>query len=78
MALSRDGHQYELVNGEVIDRVNSGMEQGYIACILAAALITVVRPNKLGAICDSSTAFTLKNGNKRAPDVSFVAKNRKG
>ena len=52
------------------------MEHGYIACILVAALITIVKPNKLGAICDSSTAFTLKNGNKRAPDVSFVAKNR--
>ncbi|MCT7983882.1 Uma2 family endonuclease [Laspinema sp. A4] len=76
IALSRDGNQYELVNGKVIDMGNSGMEHGYIACILVAALITVVKPNKLGAICDSSTAFTLKNGNKRAPDISFVSKNR--
>lgn len=76
MALSKDGHRYEVVNGELIDMGNSGMEHGYVACILVAALTTVVRQNKLGAVCDSSTAFTLKNGNKRSPDVSFVAKER--
>lgn len=26
MALPEDGHRYELVNGEVIDKGNSGME----------------------------------------------------
>ena len=29
MALPKDGHRYELVNGG-----NSGMEHGYVACIL--------------------------------------------
>ncbi|QYO62101.1 Uma2 family endonuclease [Leptolyngbya sp. 7M] len=76
MALSKDGHRYEVVNGELVDMGNSGMEHGYVACILVAALTAVVQQNKLGAVCDSSTAFTLKNGNKRSPDVSFVAKER--
>jgi Uma2 family endonuclease len=76
MALSKDGHRYEVVNGELIDMGNSGMEHGYVACILVAALTTVVQQNKLGAVCDSSTAFTLKNDNKRSPDGSFVAKER--
>lgn len=76
MALSKDGHRYELVNGELVDMGNSGMEHGYIACILVALLATFVQQNKLGAVCDSSTAFTLKNGNKRSPDVSFVSKER--
>lgn len=76
MALPKDGHDYELVNGELVDMGNSGMEHGYVACLLVARLTTVVRQSRLGAVCDSSTAFTLKNGNKQSPDVSFVAKDR--
>jgi Uma2 family endonuclease len=43
---------------------------------LAGTLAIYVRRDRLGVVCDSSTAFTLKNGNKRSPDVSFVAKER--
>ncbi|MEO0409545.1 MAG: Uma2 family endonuclease [Cyanobacteria bacterium P01_A01_bin.135] len=75
-ALSRDGHRYELVNGEPVDMGNSGMAHGYIACLLVALLTTFVKQNRLGAVCDSSTAFTLANGNKRSPDVSFVSRDR--
>jgi Uma2 family endonuclease len=76
MALPKDGHRYELVNETLVDMGNSGMEHGYVACILVAVLTTFVQQNKLGAVCDSSTAFTLKTGNKRSPDVSFVARER--
>ncbi|NJM77433.1 MAG: Uma2 family endonuclease [Acaryochloridaceae cyanobacterium RU_4_10] len=76
MALPRDGHRYELVNGELIDMGNSGAKHGYVAIILSAALCKCVSSQKLGALMDSSTAFKMKNGNKRSPDVSFVAKER--
>jgi Uma2 family endonuclease len=76
MALSRDGHRYELVNGEVLDLGNSGMEHGGIGSLLGGLLAIYVKQHKLGIVCDSSTAFTLKTGNKRSPDVSFVAKDR--
>lgn len=76
MALPRDGNRYELVNGELVDMGNSGMEHGYTACLLVAFLTTLVQCQKLGAVCDSSTAFTLKSGNRRSPDVSFVARER--
>lgn len=76
MALPKDGHRYELVNEELVDMGNSGMEHGYLACILVAVLTMFVQQNKLGAVCDSSTAFTLKTGNKRSPDVSFIARER--
>jgi Uma2 family endonuclease len=76
MALSADGHRYELVNGELVDMGNSGMEHGGIGSLLGGFLAIYVREHKLGIVCDSSTAFTLKNGNKRSPDVSFVAKER--
>lgn len=34
MALPRDGHRYELVNGELIDMGNSGAKHGYVAIFL--------------------------------------------
>jgi Uma2 family endonuclease len=76
MALNRDGHRYEIVNGELIDMGNSGAKHGYVAVILSAALFNCVSTPKLGAIFDSSTAFKMKSGNKRSPDVSFMAKER--
>jgi Uma2 family endonuclease len=76
MALPQDGHRYELVQGELVDMGNSGMEHGWIASILNGLLFDFVRTHKLGVICDSSTAFAMKSGNKRSPDVSFIAKAR--
>ncbi|HSF76928.1 MAG TPA: Uma2 family endonuclease [Microcoleus sp.] len=76
MALNRDGHRYEIVNGELIDMGNSGAKHSYVAVILSAALFNCVSTRKLGAIFDSSTAFKMKSGNKRSPDVSFMAKER--
>ncbi|MBE9040146.1 Uma2 family endonuclease [Oscillatoriales cyanobacterium LEGE 11467] len=76
MALSRDGNRYELVNGELIEMGNSGAKHGYVAIILSAALFNCVSTQKLGVLMDSSTAFKMKNGNRRAPDISFVSKER--
>ncbi|MBW4575826.1 MAG: Uma2 family endonuclease [Aphanothece sp. CMT-3BRIN-NPC111] len=75
MALPDDGNKYELVNGELVVG-NSGAKHGYITVILSAALFNVVRPQRLGVILDSSTAFNMKTGNKRSPDISFVSKDR--
>lgn len=71
-----EGGRYELVNGEVIDVGNSGMEHGNIGAYLSGLIELFVRPRKLGVTCDSSTAFAMKTGNKRSPDVSFIAKER--
>ncbi|WP_278003101.1 Uma2 family endonuclease [Roseofilum reptotaenium] len=76
MALPKDGHCYEIVNGELIDMGNSGALHGNIAIILSSALFAVVNTQKLGALFDSSTAFKMKNGNRRSPDISFFAKER--
>jgi Uma2 family endonuclease len=76
MALNRDGHRYEIVNGELIDMGNSGAKHGYVCSILMILLGGYVRLHKLGAMFDSSTAFKMKSGNKRSPDISFIAKER--
>lgn len=76
VALSKDGQRYEIVNGELIDVGNSGALHGYVCSLLIAALTSYSASSKLGVVLDSSTAFTMKNGNRRSPDVSFFAKER--
>lgn len=71
MALPED-ERYELVNGELVNIGNSGMEHGNIASNLIFFLGGTVRSQKLGVICDSSTAFTMKTGNKRSPDRNAI------
>ncbi len=76
MALPNDGHRYEIVNGALIDMGSAGALHGYVCSLLLAALASYVVPKKLGVILDSSTAFKMKNGNWRSPDISFFAKER--
>lgn len=76
MALPDDGHRYEIVNGELVDMGNSGALHGYVCSLLLAALMNYILPKKLGVILDSSTAFKMKNDNKRSPDIAFFAKER--
>ncbi|XFA74377.1 Uma2 family endonuclease [Thermosynechococcaceae cyanobacterium Okahandja] len=76
MALPKDGHRYEIVNGELVDMGNSGALHGYVCSLLLAALASHVLAQQLGIILDSSTAFKMRNGNKRSPNISFFAKER--
>ena len=76
MALSGENDRYELIDGELVNMGNSGMEHGYLGSNLTIFLGGYILTHKLGVICDSSTAFTMKTGNKRSPDLSFVAKDR--
>jgi Uma2 family endonuclease len=76
MALNRDGHRYEIVNRELIDMGNSGAKHSYVCSVLMIFLGGYVHIQKIGAMFDSSTAFKMKSGNKRSPDISFMAKER--
>ncbi|MGA1134106.1 MAG: Uma2 family endonuclease, partial [Prochlorotrichaceae cyanobacterium] len=48
MALNRDEHHYELVNREVVDVGNSGMEHSHLACLLVIQLGAYIQTHKLG------------------------------
>jgi Uma2 family endonuclease len=76
IALPDDGHHYEVVNGESIDMGNSVELHGYVCSTLMILLGGYIRIHKLGAMFDTSTAFKMKNGNKRSPDISFFDKER--
>ncbi len=72
LALPDDGHRYELVNGELVTMGNTGARHGYLSGKLMVLLGSVVYAQKLGILFDSGTAFTMKFGNKRSPDLSFM------
>jgi Uma2 family endonuclease len=76
MALPDDGHRYEIVNGELVDKGNLGALHGYVCSLLLMELAGYILSKKLGVILNSSTAFKMKNGNKRSPDISFLIKER--
>ena len=44
MALSGDGHHYEIVAGKLVDMGNSGAKHGYICSLLLAALVSYILP----------------------------------
>ncbi len=76
MALPKDGHRYEVVDGKLVDMGSAGALHGNLAVTLSSALFAVVKAKKLGALFDSSTAFRMKSGNLRSPDISFFARER--
>jgi Uma2 family endonuclease len=75
-ALPDDGYIHELVDGELVISPKNNYTHGDICPELLTALRTFARDKKLGAVWDSSIGFWMRNRNCRAPDISFVAKER--
>ena len=75
-ALPEDGFIHEIVDGELVMSPKNDFFHGDICTRLSAALLTFVRSGRLGAVLDSSTGFWMNNRNCRAPDISFIRKER--
>jgi len=75
-ALPDDGYLHELVDGELVMSPKNDPYHGDICAELLTALRTYATAQRLGAVWDSSTGFWMKNRNCRAPDISFVARQR--
>jgi Uma2 family endonuclease len=74
--LPEDGFLHEVVNGELTMSPKNDFYHGRICMRLSAALHAYAVEHRLGAVLDSSTGFWMNNRNCRAPDVSFIAKQR--
>jgi len=73
--LPKDGHKYELLDGDLI--VSPVHENHGSVCIEITILIGLfVRRHKLGKVYDSSTGFRLTRDLLLSPDVSFVSEAR--
>jgi Uma2 family endonuclease len=75
-SLPDDGYIHEVVNSELVMSPKNDFFHGDICSELLTVLRTFVREKRLGAVLDSSTGFWMKNRNCRAPDISFVSRER--
>jgi Uma2 family endonuclease len=75
-ALPEDGYLHEVVDGEMVMSPKNDSYHGDICAELLTALRTHAKKHKLGAVWDSSTGFWMHSRNCRAPDISFVTKER--
>jgi Uma2 family endonuclease len=75
MALPKNGHKHELINGEIIMSPT-----GYRHEDIAAAVLVAMRQHacqhKLGSVCGSSLGCWMASGNLLSPDVSFIHRTR--
>lgn len=75
-SLPENGYIHEIVDGELVMSPKNDPFHGDICTQLTAALLTFARKGRLGAVWDSSTGFWMKNRNCRAPDISFLSRQR--
>lgn len=74
-ALPKDGHKYELLDGELaVSPVHAN--HGLICIRLSILLGTFVQRRNLGEVYDSSTGFRLSEKLLLSPDVAFVSRAR--
>lgn len=76
--LPGDDYKYELVEGELIRMAPTGGEHGVLTINLGYLLYSHVKAQDLGIVCGAETGFVLRRtpDTVRAPDVSFVTKER--
>jgi Uma2 family endonuclease len=75
-ALPEHGSIHEIVDGEVVMSPTNNIQHEQICQRLNFALESFNRVHRLGMVFGSSLGFWMKNRNCRAPDVSFVSKER--
>jgi len=73
--LPKDGHKYELLEGDLIMSPVYA-NHGRTCMRLGAILLHFAESRKLGEVYDSSTGFRLTDDLLLSPDISFVSKAR--
>lgn len=73
-----DAHRYELVEGRLLVREPAGYTHGSVAAKVIARLVQHVDEQSLGVVLATDTGYILRRGpdTVRAPDVSFVSRER--
>jgi len=76
--LPDDGHNYELVRGELIEVSPSGFHSAEIGSTIGAFLFNFVRQHRLGAVTNGEGGYILARGpdTVRAPDAAFIRADR--
>ena len=74
--LSDDGNRYEVVDGELVVSPGAGLRHEQIVAELVMRLRAYAKERRLGAVLTSNLLYVLPSGNRRGPDVSFIAADR--
>lgn len=75
MSLPKNGHKYELLDGDLL-MSPVGFAHTVICGRLLTMLTVFVERRKLGVVCDSSAGYRLSPKLLLSPDVSFVSNER--
>ncbi|MGH7971247.1 MAG: Uma2 family endonuclease [Limisphaerales bacterium] len=75
-SLPDDGFIHEVVDGELVMSPKNNFEHEGICTRLTVALEEFNRKYRLGVVRGSSAGYWMSNRNCRAPDISFVPKER--
>jgi Uma2 family endonuclease len=75
-ALPDDGYGHELVDGDLVMSPKNNFEHENLCARLFLALANFNRAHRLGAVLGSNLGCWMHNRNCRAPDVSFISKQR--
>jgi Uma2 family endonuclease len=76
LQLPEDGNKYEVVDGELVVSPGAGFRHEDIVAELVTRLRTFASERNLGRVLPSNLLFVLPSGNRRGPDVSFIAAER--
>jgi Uma2 family endonuclease len=75
-ALPDNGYKYELVDGELVMSPKNNFEHESLCARLFLALANFNHARHLGAVRGSNLGCWMHNRNCRAPDISFISKER--
>jgi Uma2 family endonuclease len=75
-ALPDEGYRHEVVNGRLVMSPKNNFFHERICMRLSTAMNMFVNERRLGVVLGSSAGFWMHNRNCRAPDISFVPKER--
>src|SRR5919108_4935706 len=75
-SLPDDGYNIELVNGELAMSPKNNFEHDNICIRLLTALANFSQSRRLGVVLGSNLGCWMQNRNCRAPDISFIPKER--
>jgi len=75
-SLPDDGFIHEVVNGELVLSQKDSFQHARICGRLLVAFENFNRKHRLGIVLGCSAGFWMSNRNCRAPDVSFIPKER--
>src|SRR5688572_18612662 len=76
LQLPKDGNKYEVVDGELVVSPGAGYRHESIVAELLMRLRSFAKERLLGDVLPSNLLYVLPSGNRRGPDISFIAAER--